>query len=69
MAAYLFTDNLTKVTSQLQVMSGIATFSGPMIGSAFYVVGDMTPIGGFSMPMYILAAIYFLTMPLLMLKL
>jgi hypothetical protein len=47
-------------------MSGIATFSGPFFGSLFYMIGELTPIGGFSLPMYALSLIYFLTIPLLM---
>lgn len=46
-------------------MSGIALFSGPFFGSAFYYIGSFTPIGGFSTPMYALSLIYLLTIPLL----
>ena len=50
----------------MQIMSGIALFSGPFFGSAFYWVGSFTPIGGFSTPMYALSLIYLLTIPLLL---
>lgn len=52
--------------SQMQIISGLALFSGPFIGSAFYVVGEKTLFGGFSMPMYILSLVYLLTIPLLL---
>jgi hypothetical protein len=65
MATHLFKESITKVTSQLQIMSGVATFSGPLFGSVFYLVGEHTPIGGFSLPMYALSLIYLMTIPLL----
>lgn len=47
LAAYLFPDNLNQVLSQMEIVSGLALFSGPLVGGLFQVIGEKTPIGGY----------------------
>lgn len=50
----------------MEIMSGIAMFSGPFVGSLFYTIGDKTIFGGYALPLYFLSLIYLSIIPFLM---
>jgi hypothetical protein len=66
LGAYLFPDRLNEVMSYLEICSGVSLFAGPGIGSLFYVIGEQTPIGGYSTPFFFLAIVFVIIYPLVM---
>lgn len=48
----------------MEIVSGIAMFSGPLVGGIFYILGEKTFIGGYAMPFYFIALTYILIIPL-----
>jgi hypothetical protein len=58
MAASMFEDQLKKVMARMELVSGVALFAGPLIGSCFYLIGVHTIFGGYQLPFYILCLIY-----------
>ena len=53
----------------MEIVSGVAMFSGPLVGGIFYMIGENTPIGGYQLPYYVLCLSYILIIPLLIYEL
>jgi hypothetical protein len=63
---YLYPDRIKEIMPNMQICTGVGNFGGPAIGSLFYVIGELTPFGGYSTPFYVLGLVDLAVFPLVL---